>query len=45
MNNLLKINDTCKTEFDLNYKQCIGKYCGRILLNQTECLFSDCGVN
>jgi hypothetical protein len=44
MNNLLIINDTCKTEFDLNYKQCIGKYCGRLLLNQTECLYSDCGV-
>ena len=38
-------NDNCTNEFDLNYKQCIGKYCGRILLNQTECLYSECGVS
>lgn len=35
----------CSYELENIYKLCIGRYCGRLVLNQSECVYSECGVS
>ena len=37
--------DDCLSVFRSDYDACPGKYCSRVLLNDTLCLFSQCQVN
>jgi len=36
-------HNNCLTELLTTYSRCAGAYCGRLVLNQSECVFSPCG--
>lgn len=40
------INSSCLSAIKLlDYDQCPGRYCGRVLLDENNCTFSECQVN
>lgn len=45
MDSILNSNhNSCLNELITIYKKCNGQYCGRKIINQTACLYSECGV-
>ena len=34
----------CMSILNSDYESCPGRFCGRILLNDTSCIFSECQV-